>query len=349
MTELETCALPGCREPPFPSPDRATPHLACGNLHHQLLMAGRFHPSLPHPHQQILDRNAAGLCALLSCCNPPHPDNHSWCSQSHYLVWLSDFTSQLQQDQICKLPGCTRHVFVDENSKPLEYCGWRHCQEHVMLVALERQHKQPPRQDSLLSLPSSAESKCGHVPSLESLVPTLLEYAFNTKSPGNIQVDDNFFLKHPWDVCTDGDTFFLIVRCNYKSKGNTRAMLTKDGYHWKQQGPAVVKKNHILKYFTYKRRKGKLNDSIKHHNGCTYFMDECTVEGIRGYALVRLHKKTTARGKQAKGQPATDGQQSVAEVTDVCLQNTTLLNGDEMAVDSPMWNLSPLDECPLWL
>ncbi|KAI5068393.1 hypothetical protein GOP47_0016738 [Adiantum capillus-veneris] len=246
MTAGEICALPGCRKPRFPSLGRATPHLTCGNLHHQLLMAERFDPSLPPPHQQILGRNAAGLCALPSCCDPPYP-SHAWCSRSHYLAWLSDFTSGLYPDQICKLPGCTRHVFVNENCTPSHYCGWRHCQEHVMLIALQRQRQQrPPQQDILPFLPSSAERKPGHVHSLESLVPTLREYASNTKSARNIEVDEDFFGKHPWDVCTDGDTYVLIVRCNYKSKGNTRVRLTKDGYHWKQQGKAMKNKGKPL-------------------------------------------------------------------------------------------------------
>ncbi|KAI5068392.1 hypothetical protein GOP47_0016737 [Adiantum capillus-veneris] len=320
MTASETCALPGCSKPPFPSLGRATRHSTCGNLHHQLLMAERFHSSLPHPHQQILDRNSAGLCALPSCCDPPYP-SHAWCSRSHYLVWLSDFTSRLCPDQRCKLPGCTRHVFVDENSTPSQYCGWRHCQEHVMLVALQRQHQQPPQQ---ASLPSSAESKCVHVPSLDSLVPALREYSVNLKSPRNIQVDEDFFLKHPWDICAaNGHTCFLIVRCNYKSNGK-RLMLTKDGYHWKQQGRAVKKnRDYVKKYFTYEKQKGKNNDGVKYHDGCTYSMDECTVEDTKDYALVKLHKRTTARGKQLKGQLVSDGQQSVAEVNDICIQKTT--------------------------
>ncbi|KAI5073632.1 hypothetical protein GOP47_0011645 [Adiantum capillus-veneris] len=122
----------------------------------------------------------------------------------------------------------------------------------------------------------------------------------------NIQVDEDFFLKHPWDVYTANDhTYLLVVCCKYTSKGK-RVMLTKDDYHWKQQGPPVVKKNsdYTLKYFTYKKRKGKQIDIAKHHDGCTYFMEECTVDSVKGYVLVKLHKRTVTHDKQVKGKPA---------------------------------------------
>ncbi|MCO5547399.1 hypothetical protein L7F22_000847 [Adiantum nelumboides] len=342
MTTGETCALPGCSKPPFPSPSRATTHLTCGNLHHQLLMAARFHQNLAHPHQEILDRNAAGHCALPTCCDPPDP-GHSWCSQRHFLTWLSKFTSLLHPDQICKRPGCTRHVFVDEKFSRSQFCGWRHCQEHVMLVALQNRPQQLPQQERSPSPLSSAESKCGHVPSLESLVPTLRDYAFNASLPRNIQVDKNFFDKHPWDICTAiGHECLLIVRCIYTSKGK-RVMLTTDNYHWKQQGRPTVKKNIMLKYFTYKKRKGKQNDAVKHDDGCSYFMEECTVEDVKNYGLVKLHKKSATHVKQSQRQPATRSKQSVPEVCDPCSSYITSPTVGGTDVDSSFWGLD-LDE-----
>ncbi|MCO5551939.1 hypothetical protein L7F22_005446 [Adiantum nelumboides] len=342
MTAGETCALPGCSKPPFPSPGRATPHLTCGNLHHQLLMAARFHPNLPHPHQEILDRNAAGLCALPTCCDPPDP-GHSWCSRRHFLVWLSKFALLLNPDQICKRPGCTRHVFVDENFSHSQFCGWRHCQEHVMLVAQQRCLQQLPQQERSPSPLSSAESNCGHVPSLESLVPTLRNYAFNESLPRNVQVVEDFFDKHPWEVCTAIGHVLLIVRI-YKSKGK-RVMLTKDDYHWKQQGRPMVKKNNIRKYFTYKKRKGKQNDAVKHHDECSYFMEECTVEDVKSHGLVKLHKKSATHVKESQRQAATNlrSKQSVTEVCDPCSSYITSPTAGGTDVDSSFWGLD-LDE-----
>eukprot|EP00250_Pteridium_aquilinum_P009614 c18798_g1_i1 orf=918-1367(-) len=142
-----TCALPGCSKP------CVEPHLACGEVHHLLLMAGRYNPSQPHPHQLILDRNASGLCALPSCSRSPWP-GHPWCSRTHYLSWLSDFYVNLPPHQICKLPGCTRHVFVDDATdvaRPSQFCGWRHHQMFVMLNAIDlrQQRQQPPNQVGL--------------------------------------------------------------------------------------------------------------------------------------------------------------------------------------------------------
>ncbi|KAH7365723.1 hypothetical protein KP509_18G042600 [Ceratopteris richardii] len=153
------CALPGCNKPVSPSsPGRHGSHLTCGDLHHQLLMAGRFNPFSPNPNLHILDRNAAGFCALRSCHRPPCP-GHPWCSRSHYMEWLFDFTSGLQPDQFCKLDGCTRHVFVEEEFTKREFCGKTHRDQYVTLSALRArlQLSSPSPTESLISSSGSAE------------------------------------------------------------------------------------------------------------------------------------------------------------------------------------------------
>ncbi|KAH7365729.1 hypothetical protein KP509_18G043000 [Ceratopteris richardii] len=148
MASINTCALAGCSKPVWASsPGREEPHLTCGNLHHQLLMAGRFNPNMANTYSKILERNAEGFCALSSCEDPPFPD-HSWCSRTHYLQWLFDFTSSFHEDQLCKVHGCTRHVFVEEDSTRSEFCGWRHYQKYAMSTAMPEQSRLPRLQEA---------------------------------------------------------------------------------------------------------------------------------------------------------------------------------------------------------
>ncbi|KAH7365725.1 hypothetical protein KP509_18G042700 [Ceratopteris richardii] len=241
MTTCRTCALPGCGKSVNPASDRGNRlRLTCGNLHHQLLMAMRFNRDFLNPYLCIVERNEAGYCALPSCHEPPYP-GHSWCRCSHYEDWLFGFTASLQTDQFCKFDGCTRHVFVEDSLRRSEFCGWDHRQRYTMLFAMRHRLQLPP--ENLLPISSPGTSvEVNYVPMsfAKELMYTLRDYANSGRVPENIEIDEDFFCKHPWEAFREHQESLLIVRVNYTSKGK-RQLSTKSGYHWKQQGPRMVK------------------------------------------------------------------------------------------------------------
>lgn len=297
----QTCSLPGCSNPIARSRSSSgASHLTCGEFHHLLLMAARFNPALPPAHEALLDRNGRGLCGLLSCSRSLWP-GHSFCSRVHYLIWLADFCRGLSQDQICLLPNCPRHVYVDEprdDASPPhahQFCGWRHCQKFTMLNALQA-HKQQ-QQQTPPSPPLPSERNYGHVPSVKSFICALKNFALTDVTPKNIKVDEDFFTRHPWEVLTEGDSCFLIARCNFLSQNNTknkslnRNRGTRDHYHWKQQGKPVEKDGFSKKYFTYERLKAKKKGADQFHDVSLYKMKEYTVEAVKSYCLIKLCKR----------------------------------------------------------
>lgn len=339
----QTCSLPGCTKPIAASVSHSgAQHLTCGELHHGLLMAARFNPDLPPSPLALLDRNKEGFCALLPCSRPPWP-GHQWCSRSHYLVWLADFYRGFRSGQICKLPGCTRHVYVDEPrddgspSLAHQFCGWRHCQKFTMLAALEQQQQQKP-----LSPPLSDESNYGHVPSLKYLLHALKKFALDGVTLKNIKVHEDFFTKHPWELLTEDGSCFLIARCKFMCQNNTkdkRGMVTKDHYHWKQQGGVIKKNGFSIKYFTYRRQKAKKKGLDQLHDESLYTMKECTVEAIKDYCLIKL----------CKGPPSVAGKRCNARVKSGSSDNTVIAGldgGSDKRLDDANQNMDSWEVCP---
>ncbi|KAH7365727.1 hypothetical protein KP509_18G042800 [Ceratopteris richardii] len=334
MTTRPPCALPGCSKPVHASSDCGNRlPLTCGNLHHQLLMAMRFNRGSPNPFSPIVERNKAGYCALSSCHEPPYPD-HSWCSYSHYECWLFDFTASLQADQFCKFDGCTRHVFVEENFTRSKFCGREHRQRYVMLSAMEHRSQLPP--ENLMPSSSSGSSvEVTYVPVsfAKKLMDTLRDYANNGRVPENIGVDEDFFYKHPWEARKEDLENFSIVRVIYTSKGK-RQLKTKSGYHWKQQGPGIVKEGYVMKYFRYKTMKANQQDGCTNQydlNETVFSMQEYTVKDVNDYSIIKLYKTT----KKRRSLPATNMQDSWSV-------NVVMTHIDEGSLDSFIESLPPL-------
>ncbi|KAH7365728.1 hypothetical protein KP509_18G042900 [Ceratopteris richardii] len=340
MTTERACALPGCSKPAYPSsPSRDERHLACGNLHHQLLMAIRFNPSFSHYNTDILERNASGFCALAPCKSKPSP-GHSWCSRSHYLDWLSNFTSNLEPEQNCKLAKCTRHVFVDENSTRSEFCGFRHQQKYIMSVAMRNRVQISPRRQSPASVVSATEEEINterhivHTKALqvkgnrtfsgELAVDVLSKYVSSGMVPENISVHEDFFQIHPWEVCTEGRKL-MIVRFQLTSKGK-RVLTTKDGYRWRQYGPPIDKGTYTLKYFRYTASKANTHDSSMPE----YKMDEYSVDTVKDFSVIKLTKHTKSRRAAA------------CNIEDACPTSNMIQLSDQVSINDSRNSLPPI-------
>ncbi|KAH7279758.1 hypothetical protein KP509_37G035000 [Ceratopteris richardii] len=270
METRQSCALPDCTKYIASNSSYRNPeNVTCSELHYLLVMAGRFNPDLKIFQLQIRERNSSGHCGLTSCTHPPSADD-IFCSRDHRLEWMCCFASTFQPEQRCKLEGCVRHVFVREDSKREEFCGWRHTQKHVMLSAMKCRVQIPcKKEDFVISSPSASEF------SVEFLVDALRKYADGGSVPNGIQVEPNFFSKHPWDIC--------------EGKRNNR---TKEGYHWKQQGQPKNRGSHVKKrYFTYEKLKGS---QVNINESC-YHMDQYTVDDIDKYSIITLKGKPNTK------------------------------------------------------
>ncbi|KAH7279762.1 hypothetical protein KP509_37G035300 [Ceratopteris richardii] len=239
-------------------------------------MAGRFNPDLKSAQLQIRDKNAFGQCGLISCSQRPSADE-SFCSRSHCLEWMCHFASTLQPEQFCRMDGCPRHVIIEENLTRRQFCGWRHSQKYMLRAAMLHCMQLPIEKQT----PAILSSPC-----TKSLVDALRTYANDGKVPNCIKIDMDFFEKHPWEVCTEGQQCLLIVPLNFNKQ--KRKLITKNGYHWKQRGRPSAKGSGIKKYFSYEKLKGS---QVKRNNG-SYHMDECTTEDVKEYSIIILRGRS---------------------------------------------------------
>lgn len=219
-----------------------------------------------------------------------------------------------------------------------------------MLSALNQRHQQDPlpsvqahpqEQPLPASSIETSQRECSHLPSLNSLMQSLKQFALFAIPPQNIRVLEDFYEKHPWEVFTgEGHAYWLIAHLKFTSKG-FRKLTTKGYYHWKQSGPPAKMSKYTGKYYTYIKRKGKEKDADQQHAESSYTMKEYTMEDVKQYSLIELVKeKASSHGRFRKGQ---NSKQQSAEVDNVCSHDTVasnlLFSNNHMSMDSSFGEL----------
>lgn len=144
----------------------------------------------------------------------------------------------------------------------------------------------------------------GHEPSVESLMQSLKDFVLDKSSPPrNVEVHEDFFTKHPWDVLNrqDVESCWLIARRIWKQKDSSkRELITMGNYHWKQQGKPSSHSNEISKrYLTYTELGKKKRES----NGMSYTMLEYAfvgAEDLKDYCLVKLSHGRVSQNQARK-------------------------------------------------
>lgn len=107
-------------------------------------------------------------------------------------------------------------------------------------------------------------------------------------------------------TCTlsEGDTCYLIAQCKFtwRRKTKQRDMVTKDQYHWKQQGPPKEKSGYCRKYFSYMKLKGKKEEAVQHYAETSYTMKEYVMDNVELYSIVKICRgdKKVCKGRKRR-------------------------------------------------
>lgn len=96
----------------------------------------------------------------------------------------------------------------------------------------------------------------------------------------------------------------MIAQCKFtcRRKNKQRDMVTKDQYHWKQQGPPKEKSGYCRKYFSYRKLKGKKEEAVQYYDESCYTMKEYFMDNVDSYTLVKLCKggKKVCKGRKRR-------------------------------------------------
>lgn len=170
---------------------------------------------------------------------------------------------------------------------------------------------------------------------MDYVIESLKKYVHNkTNVPKTMRVDEEFFIKHPWEVLNKPghQACWIIAKCRWKDRSALkRELITKEGYHWKQQGKAFRRSDEVAKkYLTYtklrqgNKSKGKAQDIDIHEekpDGCNerlFSMIEYTVISdhpeCKDYCVVKLQRgqynsppSIPRKRKRSRGDQPTQG------------------------------------------
>lgn len=216
----------------------------------------------------------------------------------------------------------------DGSLEVYDFCGWRHCQQFYIRSALR-----------------SFEEKCmGQESSVESLMESLKDYVLDKSNrPRNMEVYEDFFFKHPSDVLNRPDVEYcwLVARCIWKENDSSkREMITKNDYHWKQQGKVSRYSNEISKrYLTYTKLGKKRKRSNEKDEMQAFTMLEYTWVGagnFKDYCLVRLKVPQSQARKRAtisnkKQEEDVESNNKLSEVVEISNKQARIGNAIEGA------------------